>query len=151
MKSCVPWLRHASGWLWSSLQTWKGSFFLRYCNAKHELKPRALHNKPTANEHSKVIFTPIILSQKYFLQGPNCTHIQALIVLSRTYPASDKNKNTIKLSCSACYVSCVGQAALNASVLGLSQVTHWTLPPLGTQASPQCSSYWHCCSGVRAR
>lgn len=93
-------------------------------------EPRALHNNPTANEHSKAMFTSIILSQKHFLQGPNCTHIQALIVLSRTYPASDKNKNTIRLMCSVCCISHAGQAALNASVLGLSQVTGWMLPAL---------------------
>lgn len=92
-------------------------------------EPRALHNKPTSNKHSKVIFIPIILPQKYFLQGPNCTHIQALVVLSRTYPPSDKNKNTIKLSCSECCISRAGQAALNAFVLGLNQVTNWPPKP----------------------
>lgn len=113
-------------------------------------EPRALHKKPSANEHSKVIFAPIILSCKYFLQGPNCTCIQALIVLSRTYSASDKNKNTIKLICSVCCISHAGEAALNASVLGLSQVTNWILPALDTQASPQGSSHWHCCTGATA-
>lgn len=103
-------------------------------------EPRTLHNKPSANKHSKAIFTPILLSYKYFLQGPNCTRIQALIVLSRTYSASDKNKNTIKLICSVCCISRAGEAALNASVLGLSQVTNWALPPLGTKPPPRAAA-----------
>lgn len=103
-------------------------------------EPRALHNKPSPNEHSKVIFTPIILSQKYFLQGPSCTHREALIVLSRTYPVSYKNKNTIKLICSVCCISRAGQAALNASALRLSQVTNLMLPPLAPKPQPRAAA-----------
>lgn len=39
----------------------------------------------------------------------------------------------MKLICSVCCMPRAGQAALNASVLGLSQVTNWTLPPRGTK------------------